>query len=105
LCLIVCAGHPVTALVYGTKWLPAVVPLQLFAVGMCCHVITWLVGTTLVSIGKVTYNTNIVLLRTVAQLALGVVGVFYLGFIAVPLAGDFRRGDFTSSRSAGSEGQ
>jgi O-antigen/teichoic acid export membrane protein len=80
------AGGPIVQTIYTAKWSAAVPALILSAAGLFFDVIGWVIATGLNSTGRVHFITRIVLLRSVAHVALCFPLVYLFGYNGVPAA-------------------
>ncbi|HNY32495.1 MAG TPA: oligosaccharide flippase family protein [Fibrobacteria bacterium] len=79
-------GAPVTKLVYTEKWLPGVLPLQLFALGLAFDVANWVGGMTLTAIGGVKETAIFTLVKSLMAITGASVCVWWIGIIGIPIA-------------------
>lgn len=80
------AGAPIVQTIYTAKWTAAVPALILSAAGLFFDVIGWVIATGINATGRVHFITRIVLLRSVAHVALCFPLVHFLGYNGVPAA-------------------
>ncbi|MBX2811157.1 MAG: oligosaccharide flippase family protein [Myxococcales bacterium] len=59
------AGPQIVTSVYGNKWLPAVIALQIFSMGLAINFYGWIAGAALEAIGQASVFLNINIVATV----------------------------------------
>lgn len=79
-------GEIMTEIVYTEKWLPGVLALQLFALGLSLDVANWVGGMTLTAVGEVKETAKWTLVKSVIAIVGAIVGVKTIGMVGVPLA-------------------
>lgn len=79
-------GAPMTHIVYSDKWLPGVLPLQLFGLGLGFDVVNWVGGMTLTAVGGVKETAKWTLVKSVLAIGGAFLGVRILGIVGIPLA-------------------
>jgi O-antigen/teichoic acid export membrane protein len=83
--VIVVSGPSLIDLIYTPKWLPAATALALCAGALSMDVMSWVVGVSLNSIGKVAFVTKVVMVRNIGSIVCSVALVLLYGFIGVPI--------------------
>lgn len=79
-------GAPMTHLVYSDKWLPGVVSLQLFGLGLLFDVLNWVGGMTLTAIGGVKETAVWTLVKSVIAIGGAFLAIRIFGIEGIPLA-------------------
>jgi PST family polysaccharide transporter len=79
-------GAPMTHLVYTDKWMPGLVALQLFALGLSLDVINWVGGMTLTALGGVKETAKWTLVKSVLAISGAFAGVHVMGLVGIPIA-------------------
>lgn len=79
-------GEPMTRIVYTEKWLPGLIPLQLFATGLVFDVANWVGGMTLTAVGGVRRTARWTLIKSTLAIAGALLLVEPLGMSGIPLA-------------------
>lgn len=77
---------PMTRIVYTSKWLPGVLCLQLFALGLVVDVANWVGGMTLTAIGGVKRTVRWTLVKSVLSIAGAFLFLIPFGMAGIPLA-------------------
>jgi O-antigen/teichoic acid export membrane protein len=80
------AGPDLVHLVFTQTWAPAVPALILFAAALNCSVLSSVGAVTLNSLGLVRYATRVMVVRTMAHVALSVLLAMRFGFTGVAIA-------------------
>jgi len=84
--LAVLLGAPMTHLVYTDKWMPGLIALQLFALGLALDVVNWVGGMTLTAIGGVKDTAKWTLVKSVVAISGAFAGVHLMGINGIPIA-------------------
>lgn len=79
-------GKTVTHLVYTDKWLPGVLPFQLFAAGLALDVANWVGGMSLMALGGVKETAKWTTIKSIVAIGGAIVLVHPLGIVGIPLA-------------------
>jgi PST family polysaccharide transporter len=79
-------GTTVTRIVYTEKWVPAVLALQLFALGLVLDIANWVGGMTLTAIGGVKETAWWTLAKSLLAIGGACLGVWWIGLPGIPLA-------------------
>jgi O-antigen/teichoic acid export membrane protein len=84
--LAILLGAPMTHIVYTDKWMPGVVALQLFAIGLSMDVVNWVGGMTLTALGGVKETAKWTLVKSLLAISGAFAGVHVMGIVGIPIA-------------------
>jgi O-antigen/teichoic acid export membrane protein len=79
-------AEPMTKIVYTAKWLPGLLCLQLFALGLIADVANWVGGMTLTAIGGVKQTVKWTLTKSILSIVGALLMVGPMGIVGIPLA-------------------
>lgn len=79
-------GAPMTTIVYTDRWLPGLVALQLFALGLVFDLINWICGMTVTAIGGVRTTAKWTFVKSAIAIVTAVLGAREFGIVAIPIA-------------------
>lgn len=82
--LVLTAGPSLVTWIYTSKWLPGLLPLDLFALSLVFDVTGWVTGLSVNALGSVGDVTRLTMLRTIITLLLSVPFVVIWGLAGIP---------------------